>query len=411
MIKELEVLLANESKSWALIQSMKESFDPRLFNDVTVKSTEEAFEKGTEIVKAALNVCEVEGIDYKNASHGHSIGHLTRDYIHALILANEMDIDPKHLFVGFVGAVLHDSGCTLVKRFEESHRVVRHAEAGSLLFKSVAKDLDLNDAEKLLISYAIAAHTNYLTSDSIKCFDGKMRHVMPYTDLSVEGQPLIGVILPRWVDRLDCSGPCFISRNYLNLLEDHVDYDGHEHFGIEYAAHLQPRLLSEPERRAKKLPHTMREYLKLFTDSQTNDSPYGKYDFGAMVTLRDDYKKRLLHIIDVAQGSRELSSDGETIDTAWELFLSRNIEPTERGAKAAQQLRIKYGQLDDHTRKAWQAGFLATMNEYISWSGERILQLDQLEKRHGSNILSLPGITDDVREVIRPYAGWVELIN
>ncbi|MBU0457437.1 MAG: hypothetical protein KKD75_04810 [Nanoarchaeota archaeon] len=412
MTQELEILLANESKGWDAIQRMRQSFDLRLFANVAVKSTAEAFERGVAIVKSALNVYEELGIDYRNAGPGHSIGHLTRDYVHAVKLASELDIDPKHLFIGFVGAILHDSGCTLIERFEESKRAVRHAEAGALLFTSIASQLDVNDAEKVLIAYAIAAHTHYLTPSTVNCSDKITREVNPYIDLDGMDQPLIGIWLPRWVDRLDCNGPCFVGRHYLNMAKDHTDYDGQEHFDIKYATHLQPRLLPETERRAKKLPQTMLEHMNMITESQTNNSPYGKHDFDAMVKLRDHYKKMSFRIIDTVQKPHNFSSlEQENINKAWNLFLSHNIEPTEEGMRATQQLKLNYAKLEDTTSNAWDNGFLTTMKEYVGWSKDRMSQLNDLEAKYGSEILSLPGITTDVRKVIKPHTSWIDLVN
>jgi len=60
----------------------------------------------------------------------------------------------------------------------------------------------------------------------------------------------------------------------------------------------------------------MIEFLKYFADSQTNDTPYGKHDFGEMSVLRDLYLLRMRRIIAAVLGGSEFkysSSDESEI--------------------------------------------------------------------------------------------------
>lgn len=47
-------------------------------------------------------------MDLGRLDPGHGMGHLVRDYIHANVLAEKTDMDPKQAYVGIIGGALHD---------------------------------------------------------------------------------------------------------------------------------------------------------------------------------------------------------------------------------------------------------------------------------------------------------------
>ncbi|MBI4980240.1 hypothetical protein HZC30_01630 [Candidatus Woesearchaeota archaeon] len=423
IIEDLKQMPHTDGKLWKEVQELRQAFSPELFEKVEVSSREGALDRVVYTVRRFLNNCSKQGVAFSQINPGHSLGHLSRDYAHALTLVENLDADPKHLFIGGVAGVLHDVGNALVERFAESGRVVRHAEAGALLlgeafnYKKINPLLDvgLNDAKRILMSYAVAAHTHYTRASEVKCADGEVRKIEPYTDVDAEGKPLLGIWLARWVDRLDCNGPCFPARHYLTLGEEHKDFDGERHFEVNLAPHLEPRLLPEAERRAMNpVPdQTMLEHMKMFGDSQTNNSPYGKHDFGAMVEIRDAYKGMLLEIVNAVDTSAKCgacltSGEEEAILGAWKSYLSQNIEPTALGRETAEKLDGMFRQLPEKTRHAWENGFLQAMVEYVDWSKPCLQQLEQLSNKYGDQILALPGITEDVRKVITPNPEWVK---
>lgn len=131
-------------------------------------------------------------MDLGTVDPGHGIGHLARDYLHAVVLAGNTQMDPRHAYIGMVGGALHDIlGCTLMPRYEESRRAVRHAEAGGYLFHKIHRIIDTPPEDALLIHYAIAAHTNSGLRSSIKCRDGVSRDLSPYIDSDGEGSPIL----------------------------------------------------------------------------------------------------------------------------------------------------------------------------------------------------------------------------
>ena len=389
----------DEATAWNEMQEIRNSFSPNLLNDIRVSSREDAVEKARNIVQRTLSEFG-KHYDFSNIEPGHGPGHIMRDYMNAVILFSKLDANPKHILPGFVGGALHDIGCAVVPRYEEDKRVVRHAEAGSLLVKQLLdKDTSLNDAEKISIVYTMAAHTHYRTESKIECADGETRIIKPYLEFDKNNQPLWPVWFTRWIDRLDCNGPTFIGRHYLTLGEVHKDFDGKENFDVDFENHMKPSLrpFAEQVDENKKRNQTMSEHMKMFADSQSNESPYGEYDYGFMVELRNKSKERIDRIINSTQNAPRFFIDTEwDIRNSWKLFLSEKIEPSNLGNKTAKTLDKMFGKLDDKTRHAWCNAFLTTMNEYVGYSQEKLSMLSD----KNDEVYAVPGITEDLRKVI-----------
>lgn len=110
MVSEnLQSIVDDEAQSWERIQELRRSFRPELIDDVSVHSREEAVRKGQELVGNVLACYQKLGVD-PALDPAHGIGHLARDYINASIMVPHLDADPRHLYIGFVGGVLHDGG-------------------------------------------------------------------------------------------------------------------------------------------------------------------------------------------------------------------------------------------------------------------------------------------------------------
>lgn len=223
--------------------------------------------------------------------------------------------------------------------------MVRHAEAGAYLFHKMSHIIDVPQEESTLICYAIAAHTNSQVISVTSGRDGIERKIYPYIDRDRNKNPLMSVILPRWVDRLDANGPCFIGRHFLTMAEDHHDHWVGDSL-ITFTHHMRPLLRDEEE--IKSDPHgaTLREHVMRFLSSHSNSSFYGRFDFGEMVTLRDAYKERTLRIMAAFDTPLMLSIEEESILLdEWTEWLSHNIEPCEAGKNAAEKLRNKFLEL------------------------------------------------------------------
>jgi hypothetical protein len=262
--------------------------------------------------------------------------------------------------------------------------------------------IDLNDAEKIAIAHSVAAHTHYRREEDVKCADDVTRKVEPYLELDSDGNPIWSTWFPRWVDRLDCNGPCFMPRHYLTLAEEHKDFDGQVHFYVKFEHHMKPLLRPMPEQvdGSGNRNQTMSEHLAMFAGSQTNNSPYGKHDFGAMVELRDSYRARLERIINSTQTHTTIIGEQEArLRKDWVKFLGANIEPSVLGQATAKTLDSMFAQLPDTSRTAWLNAFATTMGEYLEWAGEKLKQLDALSFQ---DVYSIPTVTDNVKEVLEP---------
>jgi hypothetical protein len=357
-----------------------------------------------EVVQRILRGLVKMGVNFADIEPGHGGGHILRDYVNALALLNHQELGADERFIGFCGAVLHEIGCAVVERYSESKRVVRHAEAGAILLQELFKrdPCGLNEPEQLLIEYAVAAHTHYLKKTTITDEAGMSVDIEPYQDM-IGDKPMLWVWLARWVDRLDLSGPCLVGRHYLTLHKPHSDFDGKQFYDASYTAHMRPLLRDQRDDAM-----TMAEHLRMFASSQTNASPYGKYDFGEMSVMRDRSAHALHMIVRATQsGIRIPDIDIASINGAWTIFLSENIEPDVKAAVAAIDLANQFARLDEAAQSGWANAFLCTMNAYMYWSYRAMDHLDSGPKE----FLSLPGIMNDVRGLIRPGKRWVALVE
>ncbi len=408
VIMDLKSLVENERWGWEQIQQLRKDFSPRLFNDVRADSRDYALDRGIEIIQEVLSVYKNLGLDITHIEPGHGVGHMVRDYTNALTLLRRLETDPKDIFIGFVGGTLHDAGCALVERYSEQKRVIRHAEVGALLFMNAADNADLNSAEKTLISYGIAAHTNYLTPSDVKCLDGTTRRIEPYPELDDNDKPLTGILIPRMVDRLDCVGAGHAGRHYLTIEKPRKEFSETQFVNVVFDKHMRPLLRTPEEIRTADDSKTMLEHFKMFADSQNNNSPYGKYDFGAYIPMRDEQAGRTLRIIDAVVNPRKFRREQQNrILAAWDLFLLNNIEPEEISDKKVKSLGQMFNKLDEKTQRAWSNGFLTTMKEYQEWAIPRLQEIKAMKSQQRY----LPGVIDDFYEVILPSSNWTEKLR
>lgn len=324
---DIEQLIDNHD-GFERVQELRSRFRPELIEAVQIESREEAVERGSVVIEHILKTLKKEqgAHIFDHMDPGHGSGHLTRDYIAALQLAHGLDEDPRQLFVGLVGGVMHDLGCAFVKRYDEPSRSVRHAEAGALVVDHVLRRTNLvNEAERTLVAHGVSASTHYLQPQQVNV-DGRVYTLQPYQD-EVEGQAIPSVWLPRWADRLDCSGAAFVGRHFLTQHADHKDFDGSRYYDTSFASHLQAVRRTPEEIKAAGGKRTMVEHLNMFAQSQTNASAYGKHDRGVMVTLRDAQRARLNRIIDATLDDDRPVPELSRVIPAWTALLTRNVEP------------------------------------------------------------------------------------
>lgn len=349
------------------VRDLVEESYTELFNNVEIESVDEAAKKALLVVNKILQTMSaVINIDAIDAAHG--IGHLSRDYLHALLLSKET-MDPRHLYIGMVAGILHDVlGCSIVDRYDDKHRAVKHAEAGALLWSRLSSEIGIDPIESSLVYYSIAAHTHALRETTVVCGDGIERILVPYIDQDESG-PRLMFWLPRQIDRLDANGPCFIGRHYLTLARDHSDIDhSGGYYKVRFEAHMRPLLRSEDEIKADPEGRTLREHLMMYVNSQNDASPYGKYDGEMMRRLRDNYKRRLTKVLDSFNNSRSWSSKVEEILLEkWTQLLSKKIEPSVSGVVAATTLRERFKALPQEIKNPWFCVMAAAVDAYDNW--------------------------------------------
>ncbi len=325
------------------------------------KKAIELIEKGWSLVKREIILVEP----------GHGKGHLLRDAINALRLVGdkEQDFSSTEAFTGImIAGISHDIGCTAVKRYQETERLIRHGEAGALLVGDFLNSLKVEKPLVNLIKYDIAAHTHYL-----KPYEIKGEIVRPYRDTK-EGNPYLAIWLPRWIDRLDTNGPGFVARHFLTLLETHKDYGKDGFYEVEFNKHMNPAIEKG----------TMLNHLKMFADSQDGKSPYSRFDHLSkrMVELRDAQTARLRKIIEAVSAPvlSPTSVSIEDILNKWQQFLVK-IEPVRNNRRTASELIKRFKTLPYEWQVRWSRGFETTMAEYNDWEEEAKKDIERISQK------------------------------
>lgn len=407
MLERITDLLEDEKQAFEFMSGLRGAYSPERFADVPVDTTDEAIARGIDIVKNTLRQYKGLGINIRDLCAGHGVGHLSRDYINALILSGKINADPRHILVGFAGGVLHDLGCAVQERYLDSKRAVRHAEAGAILFHESTTDIGMSKAERDLIAYSIAAHTHYLKPGEVQCTDGVTRKIEPYPDTDADGKPVLGVWMPRWVDRLDCNGPTMVGRHYLTLSRPRQEFDGKSFYDISFDSSMKPLLRSEAEIKADGGNRTMLEHFRMFADSQNNQSPYGRFDSSEMVEIRDRHTEMLRGIINSVKIAAAAHSevDCQAVDD-WHGLLYSNIEPSEQGKEVANVLKEMFFALGKDSQAAWSHGFVQTGKEYLQYASEKLQALDDIisGRMLPADSYFLPLIDLDIRKVLLPVS-------
>ncbi|MDD3284628.1 MAG: HD domain-containing protein [Patescibacteria group bacterium] len=371
--------LENELENWKEIKELKSKINIDFFDNVNIKNKKEAISKSIFVIKSILKELDKQKIDILKMDPGHGIGHMTRDYINALRLAyKDNNTKPKELFIGIIGAALHDIGSSLIERYSESQRLVRHAEMGALLFKRISQKLKiLNKEEEFLICYAIAAHTTYL-----KVYYFKKFKVEPYKYI-LNNKVVMSFQYPRFADRLDANGAFLVARDYLILNKSHM-HDGSmgKFFKTNFKDDMKITLRAQDEIEKSGGYRTALEHLNIYMLGQKN-SIHSQYDTNVMEYFRDNETKNLKNIINSILKPKKLESKKiDEIQKKWTIFLYKNIEPTEIGKKTAIGLSKKFKRLKENEINAWTYGFYITMQEYNKSAYEMLKFLDKIPKEY-----------------------------
>ena len=395
---DLARIAEDSDENWERIKELRNYDVPRLIERMKRFSRPEIgppeiIARAVSVLDETFQALDKAGVRLKLMEPGHGPGHIARDHMNALALFSGLEGDLRELFIGIIAGTLHDIGCALVDRYSEKHRAVRHAEVGALLLERIfaMADVGLDKEERKIVCYAVAAHTHYLKPVSIaSCQETTVRVLEPYRDITDDGKPIFAVWYPRWVDRLDCVGPGFIARHYLTLVKPHQDFTSKGFADIDFEKHMQ--LVFDEVAGGV---HTMLGHLRMFAESQVASSPYGKHDYGRMNILRHRAKEWTKDVYyAVERNKRYQECQISEIDKWWTEFLAGKIEPTGKGAAAADQLEAMFSQLPEETKAAWRVGFSIVMRQY-DWIW-RVRVLEEAPE----NALKLPGFRKTIREMI-----------
>jgi len=389
LIEQLRSELNNDMAGvWAGVQGMRQWFVPSIF--ASRPADRQSFDRSVKTTISILTALEQE-MSLEGMCPGHGPGHWMRDYVNACRLLSDsstlMGRTETEILAGFAGGVLHDIGNAVVDRYHDGKVPVRHAEVAGLMLDRLftQNDFGLSVNEQLAIQWAVMAHTHYLNPQEVK-WSGQTVIIEPYQDLDNDGQPLYGVWFPRMIDRLDCSGAAtFPARHFLTLFKEHQDFSATEGFyDVAFHDHIQLLLRTPEEIKAAGGKQSMLEHLRMFALSQTNDSAYGKHDYGRMLSLRDEKREELHKFIDaVAYFGNKMR-----VHTDDELAAERDclkayltfIEPSMAAKGAIDQLDTLLAQEDASVQSTWLYGFTAVaMNAYQRWGAIVAHELTMLD--------------------------------
>jgi len=410
MLHDISSFLMNEQAAYAWLMCLHEANTMSLQKEhvhsrFDALAPHELLSEAVAAVERCVTVLNRWGFSTDSMDAGHGMGHIVRDYTMALVLAPSMECTNATRFAAVLAGTFHDIGCALQGRYEDCERAVRHAEAGAYLMQHVFAEAGVDQLVAELAVLGIAAHTHYLRPTKVNCKDGVEREIKLFVDIHENGLPAMSIWGARWVDRCDTSGPTFVGRHILTLTNVKKDYATDGFYDVDPAEHFNPVLRSGDEIKAAGGKRTMLEHFDMFRLSQSNASPYGKFDNAFMQEIRDARALCLKNIADAVLTGEAPQNLEATIER-FENFLATNIEPDQDlGRPAAKKVMAVFRGLPKRTKERWGAGFEATMAEYLVYHEQ---MMDLLA---GSSVMQGP--TDELQilgrnvySVLTPHWSW-----
>lgn len=303
------------------------------------------------------------GFNPKKLELSHDLGHMVYDTKTAILLMSDPMtkslVTIPDLIIGCVGGSKHDElglilntnkefckktlDFTPVARYKEANKILGHAEAGAIFAGELLRDISLksfgldNATEtyiKLGIQYGIAAHTNYKQRTVGKYV------LEPYPDLWSDGTPIYFVMIIRYCDRADLVGAHYPFRHFSTLwarIHKHLTTVN----GVRQFRNIsmgESMIVGGGENDV-----TMEKHVTMFRDSQSNESPYGKYDLpGVMIDYREYQKQRITQVLSMLyEKTGKILTRQELFDTIKEASMSDEEEKINTLVKKFFNLRTK----------------------------------------------------------------------
>ena len=368
---DLEILKDEES-AYQRVLEIRSQFRPELFAEASFalpKDREYAFAYSSDITLRILSYLEVAGIPFNQADPGHGIGHWIRDLINAHLLLEKLEFEPVHILTGMAGGALHDIGCAFVPRYNEPSTPLRHAEVSGLVLDQIFSECDfgLTRAQRLLIQWAVMAHTLYSVPQKVM-WRGREFITEPYLDLDKDQKPLYGIWIARWVDSFEAHGSeTFPARHWITLSEEHKDFNDRQFFAVKFSEHVRLILRTQEEIERDHGKYTMLEHLRRLNNDQA--TIHRKHDFGRTLKIMETKRERMRGFLRGVTEPLKLFTEKERVRIAerWTSFLSNVIEPSQAGLNAAGKLEKMFFSLDSKIQNAWCNGFEIAIRDYKEW--------------------------------------------
>ncbi|MDR2063670.1 MAG: hypothetical protein LBQ02_02670 [Candidatus Nomurabacteria bacterium] len=231
----------------------------------------------------------------KELPAGHSKGHALRDSVNITKILGDKNLehdklDEVELLTGIIGGMIHDIGISIVDRYAEVNAVIGHAEVGAVLADKYLSDIIPNNLRKLL-TYNIAAHTNYQKDRAVVLSDGHEAVAKTYGGKDDR----YSLWLTRAADRNDAAGMPSIVRNIAVNATNIQEYNGDsfDRFADEKDSFIQQFDLSPDN--AKILKHINMFATNFYKNPDgTGENIYNKYDSPHFTKLVSDSNKDTL---------------------------------------------------------------------------------------------------------------------
>ena len=329
----------------------------------------------------------------ERAPAGHGISHLNQDILTAMAIYNDSSFPRETLFAsdfwaGILGGILHDIGNSVVPRYADYQRRSGHAEIAAWITFNLLEGIFSNPF-RLLIAYAISAHTHYTKPVTIAgkgLKDGDyIRPVYWYQDYNPEVKDWVGmgVILVRAIDRMGTRGVILWGRHLLAAADSvqsgvvGIDLTGKEKpYQVDLdalRAHVMPQLgmILREGSSSQEIP-TVLQHMKNLQggDLGKRNSPYGRNDghlgvYPDLMIMKHGQTAGMINVV-VRQepDMRNFSKIGSLIDIKNSLnMLSRSL--TFNGAWDT--LYPLFDDLSYEQLARWQAGAHYVVKEYANW--------------------------------------------
>jgi len=314
----------------------------------------------------------------ENTPPGHDINHIRRDALAGLALATgdpflKTAFSEADIQAAILGAVFHDIGTAIFKRYEDNTRPNAHAEIGAYIFWKTSEGI-INEDVRKLAAYAIAAHTHFLKPIPVKEPQGYERQPYWYEIFyPEEGKPCgLAPIITRFSDRLDVNGASHTVRTMM-ANADASETGGQEFAGeagfFEINKNSLTALFYPYVREEKPKPQSALEHTLMFADSNFGNSVYSRDDhlfplMGELMKIRAEQIHELIKIVSTPPDMMEFDENRAKSLVKTVMFQISGSKNLERSWNVLAQV---WDNLNPEVQARWVNGFKYIQGSHRSW--------------------------------------------